>query len=131
VVVYDAATLTEKARLRGHSQLVRALQFSHDGRLLVSASADHTAVVWELGTGRKVLSMTGHADAVLALTSPRMIARSTPAGWTSACWSGISPAAVDSSLGLPTEFRARSSENRGPLAGREHRCLCRARFKRR
>jgi len=67
VLVYDAATLTERARLRGHTDLIRSLQFSHNGSLLVSGSADHTAVVWELATGRVVLRTNGHADAVLAL----------------------------------------------------------------
>jgi WD40 repeat protein len=67
VVIYNASTLTEKARFRGHSQPVRSLQFSHDGRLLVSGSADRTAVVWDVATGREVLRTTGHADTVLGL----------------------------------------------------------------
>jgi WD40 repeat protein len=67
VVLYDSTTLTERSRLRGHSDLVRSLQFSHDGRLLASGSADHSAVLWDLATGGVVHRLTGHAGAVLGL----------------------------------------------------------------
>ncbi len=42
VVLYDAATLTERARLRGHTEVVETLEFSGDGTLLASGSADGT-----------------------------------------------------------------------------------------
>jgi WD40 repeat protein len=67
IVIYDAATLTVRNQLREHDDLIRSLEFSHDGRLLVSGSADHTAVVWDLATGRVVLKLVGHSDAVMAL----------------------------------------------------------------
>ena len=66
-MLYDSATLAVRSRLRGHSDLVRALQFSHDGKLLASGSADHTAVLWDVATGGEIATLTGHADAVLGL----------------------------------------------------------------
>ena len=39
------------ARFRGHRDQVTALQFSHDGKSLASASLDRTAIVWGVGTG--------------------------------------------------------------------------------
>ncbi len=67
VGLYDAATLTKRTVLRGHSGLVRALQFSHDGRLLATGSNDHTAMTWELATGAALETLTGHADTVTAV----------------------------------------------------------------
>jgi WD40 repeat protein len=48
VRVHDTVTGKELARLRGHQADVTGLAFSADGRLLVSASIDATALVWEL-----------------------------------------------------------------------------------
>ena len=39
------------ATLRGHRDLVTALQFSHDGRSLASSSLDRTGIVWDVATG--------------------------------------------------------------------------------
>jgi WD40 repeat protein len=38
--------------------------FSPDGKRIVSASQDKTLKVWDLYTGREVLSLKGHADTV-------------------------------------------------------------------
>ena len=67
VVLYDAATLTELRRLRGHSDLVRSLRFSPDGTMLATGSADHTARVWDVALGAEIHQLTGHTDAVLAV----------------------------------------------------------------
>jgi len=67
VVLLDATTLTERHRLRGHTDIVRSLEFSHDGRLLAAGSSDNTAVLWDLATGGEVARLAGHADAVVGL----------------------------------------------------------------
>ena len=48
VMVLDAATGEEQARLRGHKDSVRALAFSPDGRTIISGSQDKTAKLWQL-----------------------------------------------------------------------------------
>jgi len=40
--------------LRGHGDLVNAVAFSPDGRLLVSAGRDHDVIVWDVATGEIV-----------------------------------------------------------------------------
>jgi WD40 repeat protein len=40
--------------LRGHQDLVNAVSFSPDGRLLVTAGRDHDVVVWDVATGKPV-----------------------------------------------------------------------------
>jgi WD40 repeat protein len=37
--------------LRGHADLVNAVAFSPDGRLLVTAGRDHDVIVWDVATG--------------------------------------------------------------------------------
>jgi WD40 repeat protein len=49
IVLYDAASAAVRATLRGHLSGVRAVRVSADGRRLVSASTDLTALVWDLG----------------------------------------------------------------------------------
>jgi RNA polymerase sigma factor (sigma-70 family) len=51
VHLMEVATGQERRRLVGHEGRVGALAFSADGKLLVSGSADTTALVWDL-TGR-------------------------------------------------------------------------------
>ena len=51
LLLVDAVTGRVHRRLRGHSDQITALQFSHDGRSLASASLDRTAIIWEVRTG--------------------------------------------------------------------------------
>jgi WD40 repeat protein len=45
--------------------------FSPDGQRIVTASADHTAQVWNAGTGQLLAKLEGHTDEVLqAVFSP-------------------------------------------------------------
>src|SRR5207244_785269 len=48
--------------LTGHKGLVVALAYSPDGRTLASASADGTARLWDLATGRLVATLQSPAD---------------------------------------------------------------------
>ena len=48
VKVWDSHTETLVRNFRGHTGFVSSLAFSPDGRLLVSASHDGTAKVWDL-----------------------------------------------------------------------------------
>jgi WD40 repeat protein len=51
--------------LRGHTNAANGVTFSPDGRLLVTASDDATARVWEVSTGRLVTVLHGHKGAVV------------------------------------------------------------------
>ena len=61
------AMLTQKdaiTPLPGHSNIVAAVAFSADGRLVATASWDRTARVWDAATGQEMLVLRGHLDAV-------------------------------------------------------------------
>jgi tRNA A-37 threonylcarbamoyl transferase component Bud32 len=81
VRVYDPATGRELARLTGHTDAVRAVSLSADGRLALTGSDDRTVRLWDLTVGREALRLTGHragvtgvalsADGRLALSGGR------------------------------------------------------------
>jgi WD40 repeat protein len=47
-LISDAATGKEQLCLRGHSESINQLAFSHDGQLLASCSNDHTLRIWDV-----------------------------------------------------------------------------------
>ena len=52
------------AGLFGHSGVVYTATFSPDGRRIVTASADHTARVWDTVSGKVIAVLKGHAREV-------------------------------------------------------------------
>ena len=53
--------------LKGHADEVWDVAFSPDGKRLATASLDNTARVWDLSTGRTVLTLTNHTDGVYGI----------------------------------------------------------------
>ena len=51
--------------LAGHSGPVYSVGYSPDGTRIVTASADHTARIWDVSTGRQIGVLNGHTDWVL------------------------------------------------------------------
>ncbi|KAH6877188.1 Pfs, NACHT and WD domain protein [Thelonectria olida] len=46
--------------LEGHPKPITSIAFSHDGRLLASASMDRTAKIWDVVTGECIQTLRGH-----------------------------------------------------------------------
>eukprot|EP00474_Spongospora_subterranea_P011030 CRZ11488.1 hypothetical protein [Spongospora subterranea] len=53
--------------MTGHQQPVNHLSFSPDGRLIASASFDHSIRIWDGVTGRFVATLRGHVQAVYSI----------------------------------------------------------------
>ncbi|HZT03949.1 MAG TPA: protein kinase [Steroidobacteraceae bacterium] len=70
LTVFDKA-LAQDAQdfaLLGHTDRVRSIAYSPDGRRLITASYDGTARIWDASTGRQMLILQGHGGPVLAAT---------------------------------------------------------------
>ena len=66
-IVPALAVSTPKAQLEpliGHSDWIRSLAFSPDGKTILSGSNDRTVRVWDIETGRLLHLLTGHRDRV-------------------------------------------------------------------
>ncbi|MGB3208654.1 MAG: serine/threonine-protein kinase [Crinalium sp.] len=53
--------------LTGHSNLVRSVAFSLDGKILASGSWDNTIKLWNMDTNQLIHTLTGHSDPVSAV----------------------------------------------------------------
>lgn len=73
----DERTIT----LSGHTNAVNSVDFSLDGKTVVSAGADKSIAVWEVGSGKLLRKLTGHSDPIYS-------ARISPDGNTIASGSG-------------------------------------------
>lgn len=56
---FTVPQISHAATFRGHKDDVNYVLFSPDGSLVVSASADGTAIVWEVGSGRAIRKVGG------------------------------------------------------------------------
>jgi len=54
----------ERNSLEGHSNSVRSVVFSPDGKTLASASFDNTIKLWHLETQKPIATLTGHSNLV-------------------------------------------------------------------
>jgi len=50
--------------LKGHTEAVNFSSFSPDDKMIVTASADHTARIWDVESGKELRKLEGHTDSV-------------------------------------------------------------------
>lgn len=50
--------------LTGHGGLVKAVAFSHRGRILATASGDSAVKLWDVDSQQLIATLTGHTDVV-------------------------------------------------------------------
>ncbi|MEL6945032.1 MAG: hypothetical protein AAFO82_20435, partial [Bacteroidota bacterium] len=52
----------------GHSDYVRSVSYSPNGRFLASASNDKTIKIWETSSGKLIRTLKGHSDYVRSVS---------------------------------------------------------------
>ncbi len=67
IKVWNTQTGAELNTLEGQNNLVNALAFSRDGRMLASGGYDSTIKLWDMSTGRELRTLTGHTGPIAAL----------------------------------------------------------------
>ena len=65
----------------GHSRAITAVAFSRDGRLLITGSADHSAIVWATATGQPLRRLGRHGFHILAVSLSADGRYAATAGW--------------------------------------------------
>lgn len=50
--------------LKGHLGSLTSVDFSPDGKRILTGSLDKTAKLWDAETGREILTLKGHTDIV-------------------------------------------------------------------
>jgi WD40 repeat protein len=71
VSLWEMASGSMIARLRGHEGPVGAVAFAGDGRLIASGSTDVSVRLWDVTCGRECACLRGHRGSVLALAFSR------------------------------------------------------------
>lgn len=62
--IWKSGSGQEVATLSGHTDTINSIEFSADGRWVVTASDDNTARIWDAGTGRQLRLLRGHVRSV-------------------------------------------------------------------
>jgi WD40 repeat protein len=71
----------EQRRTRYLAADVAGAAVTADGRRVVSASSDHTLIVWDLDTGRPLRTLEGHAGYVTSVAVMANGKRAVSASW--------------------------------------------------
>ena len=70
VCVWSAADFKPRAKLVGHTGYVKAIAVSPDGSLCASGGRDGTAMLWDLGEGKRLYSLAAGSEIHSLVFSP-------------------------------------------------------------
>jgi WD40 repeat protein len=62
--LWNATTHECERELEGHADSVYSIGWSGDSRFAITGSADRTAVLWDIASGKRLYTLEGHKDSV-------------------------------------------------------------------
>jgi hypothetical protein len=68
LMLWEMATGTRIATVKGHKEVIEAIAFSDDGRLIATGSWDGTVRLWELASMKQLVCFSGHRGGILSLS---------------------------------------------------------------
>jgi WD40 repeat protein len=68
LILWDLASKQEVRRWTGHTDWIRSVVFTLDGKYAISGSADGSLIRWEISTAAPVQEYRGHTDAIISLS---------------------------------------------------------------
>ena len=63
--IWDVATRKELLVLKGHTDINWGIEFSPDGKRVITSGSDGTARVWDTATGKLLFTLSGHTSTVV------------------------------------------------------------------
>ena len=54
-------------KFEGHTNVVRSVALSRDGKHVLTGSDDNTAILWEAASGKKIQTFEGHTGPVMSV----------------------------------------------------------------
>lgn len=67
IKIWNLEEITEEYTLTGHDNIVRSIEFSPDGKYILSGSYDKTIKIWNVSEKRLERSFSGHDDEVISV----------------------------------------------------------------
>ena len=88
IIIFSAITGSQIAVLSGHTNWVRSVTFSSDGRSLASGSGDTTVKLWDVQTGGVIRTFHGHSEDVysVSISGDYTMIASGSRDWTIRLW---------------------------------------------
>jgi tetratricopeptide (TPR) repeat protein len=86
--VWEAQTGLETLTIKGHTEGVRSVAYSPDGKQIVSGGQDKTFKVWDAQTGQETLIFRGH-------TQHHQAAQEQPDPWNKRSWEVVCKPGAD------------------------------------
>ena len=85
ITFLNAVTGSQTAILHGHTKGVQCLEFSLDGKLLVSGGEDETVMLWDVQTGGVIKAFDGYTSIVTSVSISKDCTRIASASHSEIC----------------------------------------------